>query len=292
MTNMNQNPKTVEGFGEEWAFFQQDQLSDSEFELLCQRYFSIFPWESLPVTAQGFDMGSGSGRFAFYVAKRVGKLFCIDASQKALEVAQSRLSKLSNCEFIHASVGDVILTETDLNNKTLDAPLLTPESMDFGYSLGVLHHVPNTQEGINNCVQLLKPGAPFLIYLYYSLDNRPAWYRFLWKLSELGRKTISNLPFFIRRRVTDIIAILIYWPLAKLAKLSEALGLSVSHFPLSAYRNCSLYTMRTDALDRFGTALEQRFSRQQIQEMLENAGLIDIKFSNNVPYWVAVGFKK
>ena len=49
--------------------------------------------------------------------------------------------------------------------------------MDFGYALGVLHHVPNTQEGLNSCIKLLKPGAPFLVYLYYSFDNRPNWYR-------------------------------------------------------------------------------------------------------------------
>jgi hypothetical protein len=49
--------------------------------------------------------------------------------------------------------------------------------------------------------------------------------------------------------------------------------------------------MRTDSLDRFGTQLEQRFSRSQIEEMLKKAGLVDIKFSKNIPYWCAVGYK-
>ena len=50
--------------------------------------------------------------------------------------------------------------------------------------------------------------------------------------------------------------------------------------------------MRTDALDRFGTALEQRFTRQQIQVMMEAAGLERIQFSDLMPFWCAVGFKK
>ena len=50
--------------------------------------------------------------------------------------------------------------------------------------------------------------------------------------------------------------------------------------------------MRTDALDRFGTQLEQRFTKKQILEMMELAGLERINFSDAVPYWCAVGYKK
>ena len=50
--------------------------------------------------------------------------------------------------------------------------------------------------------------------------------------------------------------------------------------------------MRTDALDRFGTRLEQRFTREEIKDMMKNAGLGDIEFSKSKPFWVAVGFKK
>lgn len=39
------------------------------------------------------------------------------------------------------------------------------ESMDFAYSLGVLHHVPDTASGIKSCVEKLKPGATFLFPL-------------------------------------------------------------------------------------------------------------------------------
>tara|TARA_R110002049_G_scaffold85936_2_gene218452 strand:+ start:116 stop:337 length:222 start_codon:yes stop_codon:yes gene_type:complete len=72
----------------------------------------------------------------------------------------------------------------------------------------------------------------------------------------------------------------------------EKAGVSVSNIPLSEYRAKSFYTMRTDALDRFGTRLEQRFTRVQIKEMMEAAGLVDIVFSDIAPYWCALGIKK
>jgi hypothetical protein len=50
--------------------------------------------------------------------------------------------------------------------------------------------------------------------------------------------------------------------------------------------------MRTDALDRFGTKLEHRYSKLEIKKMMENSGLENIVFSNSIPFWVALGFKK
>jgi hypothetical protein len=63
------------------------------------------------------------------------------------------------------------------------------------------------------------------------------------------------------------------------------------HIPLQVYERQSFYVIRNDSLDRFGTPLEQRFSRKQIKEMMEKAGLTDIVFSEKLPYWHAVGKK-
>jgi SAM-dependent methyltransferase len=266
----NQDKNTVSGFGDEWERFDQSRLESVEHNTLFDKYFDIFPWGSLPKNSVGFDMGCGSGRWAKIVADKVGGLHCIDPSS-ALIVAQRNLKDKNNCIFHKAGVGDSILPTN---------------SMDFGYSLGVLHHVPDTQQGINECVSFLKPGAPFLIYLYYSFDNRPVWFRLLWKTSELIRKVVSRLPHTLRYWASQLIASLIYWPLARFAWFANRIGFNDEFcdvLPLGAYRNNSFYTMRTDALDRFGTQLEQRFSRLQIEEMLKKAGLVDIKFSENIP---------
>ena len=70
------------------------------------------------------------------------------------------------------------------------------------------------------------------------------------------------------------------------------MGLNPASIPLSYYRNHTFYTMRTDSRDRFGTPLEQRFSRKEIEIMMEDAGLSEIRFSDRAPYWCAVGIKK
>jgi len=274
---MNVDDKVVESFGEEWTRFDQSSLAASEVEEMFESYFRIFPWSALPKEAVGFDMGCGSGRWAAPVASRVHKLICIDGSAKALKVAEKNLAQLNNVEFMNAYVDTCSIEEN---------------SMDFGYSLGVLHHIPDTQAGIFACVKKLKVGAPFLLYIYYAFDNRPVWYEWLWKLSEIFRSIISRLPSRLRYFASDCMAVFVYWPLSRMAGFLEKKGVSVKNFPLATYRSRSFYTLRTDALDRFGTRLEKRFTRNEIKNMMEQAGLENIVFSDQVPFWVAVGYKR
>ena len=168
---------------------------------------------------------------------------------------------------------------------------LEDSSQDFGYSLGVLHHIPDTEMAMRDCVTKLKPGAPFLVYLYYNFDNRPGWFRALWKTTDIGRRAICRLPFPMRKAITNLLAALIYWPFARVAGLLAKIGVPIATFPLSTYRNASFYTMRTDALDRFGTRLERRFSRAEIEAMMGRCGLVQIVFSEGTPHWVACGIK-
>lgn len=273
----NVDENVVSGFGDEWTRFDQSALSESELRTMFDAYFDIFPWSELPASAAGFDAGCGTGRWAKFVAPRVGRMICVDASDAALSVARRNLASQPNVEFIHAPI---------------DSMPVADGSMDFGYSLGVLHHLPDTAAAIRTCVAKLKPGAPFLIYLYYAFDNRPAWFRMTWRASELIRGTVSRMPHGLRFVVSQILAALLYWPLARTAKLLARGGRNVESFPLSYYRDRSFYVMRNDALDRFGTRLEQRFTRAQIARMLEDAGLERIRFSDTPPFWCAVGFRK
>ncbi len=273
----NIDAQVVEGFGDEWSRFRQDQVDPDEMDRMFQAYFAIFPWRRLPSESQGVDVGCGSGRWGNLVAPRVHLLHAIDASREALEVARQNCRDHSNVKFHHSSV-DLLPFE--------------PESLDFAYSLGVLHHVPDTRAAIKSVAKTLKRGAPFLTYLYYNFDNRPLGYRLLWQLSELLRYVVSRSPHSVRYFLSQVLAGAVYFPLARLALIASGFGVDTRNWPLDYYKDKSLYTMRTDALDRFGTRLEQRFSRNEIREMLEEAGFSDIRFSEGPPFWCACAIKK
>jgi ubiquinone/menaquinone biosynthesis C-methylase UbiE len=273
----NADHEVIEGFADEWTRFDQSELSLADREAMFNEYFAVFPWHLLPPHATGFDMGCGSGRWATMVAPKVGMLHCIDPAEGALNVARRNLASYSNCVLHLAGV---------------DAIPLPDASADFGYSLGVLHHIPDTEAGLNACVAKLKPGAPFLVYLYYAFDNRPGWFRLLWRTTEAVRHVLSRSPYSLRFAVSQVIAATVYWPLARIARIAEKLGRRVDTYPLAYYRRRAFYVMRTDALDRFGTRLEKRFTRRQIEAMMTAAGLIEITFSDRPPHWCASGIKR
>lgn len=273
----NVESKTILSFGDEWKHFNQKKLIGKEYLYLFDKYFNIFPWDSLPTNAIGYDMGCGSGRWAMLVAPKIGKLNCIDPSVEAINVAKKNLAHLHNIEFLNSSV--------------LDEPL-PQNSQDFGYCLGVLHHIKNTDLALKECVNMLKPGAPLLIYLYYKFDNRPNWYYLVWKLTDILRRVISKCPSNLKLIITNFIAIVIYYPLARLSLIFEKLGFNVDTFLLSGYRRTSFYTMQTDSRDRFGTPLEKRFTRHEVLTLMQKAGLEHIKFSKEYPFWCAIGKKK
>ena len=265
----NADEETVRGFGREWSSFTQETLKDSDRAEMFRQYFSLIDWSKKRTKA--LDMGCGSGRWDVIVAPLVGELVLADASHEALQVARRNVHS-SNVSFVEA---------------TPDTLPFADNYFDFIFCLGVLHHLPDAKAAIGSLSRKLCPGGTLLLYIYYAFDNRPLWFRMIWRLSDWGRRVICRLPYFLRYFISQIIAICIYWPLARLAKY---LPLPDS-WPLRYYKDRSFYVMRTDALDRFGTRLEKRFTRKEITEMLNAADLTNIRFSDSAPYWVCAAVK-
>lgn len=272
----NEDPRTVEGFGREWATFDQTTLSAEEHEAIFNTYFAIFPWEELADDAVGADIGCGSGRWARLVAPEVGHLHLFDASPEALAVAEHAMAAHDN---------------TDLQVASVERLPLPDAGLDFAYSLGVLHHVPDTRAALAEVARVLRPGAPLLVYLYYRFDNRPPWFRAIWQLTDLLRRLVARLPFVLRRLISDVLAALVYWPLARTAWVLDRMGRLPEAWPLATYRDRSFYSMRTDSLDRFGTRLERRFTRREIEELLRGTGFERVTFSDEVPFWCALAYR-
>lgn len=272
----NVDSDVAEGFGDEWSTFRQeeDSLSRRERTAIFDNYFHVFPWHLLSHDSVGLDAGCGSGRWSMLVAPRVGHLHLLDASPAALAVARDNMRAVGNVTFHEGTVGAIPLPDA---------------SLDFAFSLGVLHHVPDTEGAVRAIAAKLKPGAPFLLYLYYAFDNRPSWYRRLWSMTDGLRVILSRQPHALRLAVSAIIAALVYWPMARAAALAATVRWPSDSMPLAYYSDKSFYVMRTDAYDRFCTKLEKRFTRSEIERMMRDAGLEQIRFSDIAPYWCAVG---
>ena len=272
----NIDSETVTSFGEEWKAFHG--FSDAELKSLGEKYFDIVTREMLNNTMKVVDIGCGSGRFIKYLKGRYGRITGIDPS-KAIFAADELIGNDEKVELIQASTDNIPFEDG---------------YFDFGYSLGVLHHIPDTSKALNDCVKKIRPGGHFLLYLYYNLDNKPYYFKIIFFLSNLIRRVVSKMPSGLKKATCSFLAVLFYMPFVLLSRFLRWLGVPKrirQNIPLQPYEEQSFYIIRNDSLDRFGTPLEQRFSRKQIKAMMEQAGLTDIIFSENIPYWHAVGRK-
>jgi SAM-dependent methyltransferase len=264
----------VGDFGDEWERFNfLDEKNLQSLREQFDKYTAPLPEElrkrdDLIIA----DIGAGTGRWSYFLKDFAARIYAVEPAEKAFRVLTSRFRNDSKV---------VLLYESVESNRIPDM------SLDLAVSLGVLHHIADTQGAIQKVAEKIKPGGTLLGYLYYALENKPFLYRALWRSSDLIRKVISRLPIKFKLVLADVIALTIYLPLATISRILERFGKSVDLVPLHHYKNLSFYVMRNDALDRFGTTLEQRFTQAEIIAMLTSAGFAQesVKFSNEEPYW-------
>ena len=274
-TETNLDERTVNSFGEEWNKFSG--FDEKDLKVTGDQYFDIVGDSVLNKEVEALDVGCGSGRWSRYLSSRVKSIEAIDPSNAILSAAK-----------FNADIENIRWTQASADNIPFD-----DDSFDFVFSLGVLHHIPDTQQALNDAVKKLKGGGYFLLYLYYALENRSGFYRGLFWISNLFRRFIAMLPGGLKRLVCDIIALIIYLPLVSISRFVKFIfkGELYKKIPLSYYSDKSFYIMRNDSLDRFGTPLEKRFTKTEIKNMMEQSGLGEIVFSDHEPYWHALGKK-
>jgi len=271
--NANIDEAVVKSFSEEWQKFHE--FSDEELVSIGDKYFDILTPAILNKESYCIDIGCGTGRWSKYLASKAGFIEAVDPSD-AILVAGDVLKGINNVRLSKASTDNIPFPD---------------KTFDFGMSVGVLHHIPDTPKALADCVKKIKLGGYFYVYLYYALDNRGILFRTIFWFVNLLRKIISSLPSGLKKFACDILAIVLYMPVVLFGRFVKAIGFKklAAKLPLNSYHDRSFFVIRNDALDRFGTSLEQRFSRKQVVAMMEAGGLTDVVVSDNLPYWHAVG---
>lgn len=272
----NIDAEVVQSFGDEWVKFHD--FSDETIHSISQEYFDIVDEKMVNQQTYMLDIGCGTGRWTKYLSQKAGFVEAIDPSD-AIFAADKLLGKIPNVRLAKANIETIPFDD---------------ETFDFAMSVGVLHHIPDTQKAMQDCVKKVKKGGYFYCYLYHNLETRGWWFKTLFWLSDQIRKVVCRFPPKLKRVVCDVLAIIIYMPLILWVRFLVLIGLRrvAVKMPLSAYNNKSFFVIRNDALDKFGTRLEQRFSKEQVETMMRNCGLENIVISPLTPFYHAVGKKR
>ena len=251
-----------DSFGREWRSFP-DILPEHGKEF--KEYFDLIA----PGALQGkrvCDLGCGIGRWSYFLRDQVRELVLVDFSE-AIFVAKENLKDAGHCLFFMADLQRLPFRDG---------------FADFLFCLGVLHHLPTDAL---QAVRALKKYAPeILIFIYYALDNRPFYFRWLLPLVTAARSILARIksPGF-RSVFSWLGAVFLYLPLVGLGWLLKPLGLSRQVPLYEGYRGKSLKRIRQDVYDRFFTRLEQRFTKKEILLLQDTFSTVAV--SEGLPYW-------
>lgn len=141
----------AESFGYQWGTFRTTQLdreSEDESAVTFREKTGIDP-----IDLRGkrvLDVGCGMGRFAEVCARSGAQVIGVDLSA-AVEPAAENLREFPDCRIVQADIFDLPFAE---------------ETFDVIYSIGVLHHTPDTKEAFLRLPRLLAPGGQIAIWVY------------------------------------------------------------------------------------------------------------------------------
>lgn len=170
----------VSTFSFEWKTWRRTQF-DTASRRISEASFAVSTGKD-PQTLNGalvLDAGCGTGRFMDLVARAGAEVVGVDLSF-AIDVASQNLSMLSQCHFVQADL--------------MRLPFRL-ECFDFVYSIGVLHHTPDTRAAFLNLVDRVSPRGQIAIWVYPRQRLADAYRNFPDRLNEvIGQDANFYLP--------------------------------------------------------------------------------------------------
>jgi len=152
-----------------------------------------------------------------------------------------------------------------------------PESFDYIYSIGVLHHTPDCEKAVKLLPAFLKPGGSIAVWLYSAYNK---WYRF----SDIYRKLTCRmsgrtLHGFLRVAVPSL-----YWldrGLRSVPAVGGPLAGAVHHiFPVSRHKDSEMRIL--DTFDWYSPRYQSKHTYEQVFRWFESCGLVDLRV-NGIP---------
>ena len=147
--------RTIDDFGAQWLAFRDNEgyyASNTLFQDICLDLLD--PLEL--VGAKVADIGSGTGRIVrMLIQVGVRQVIAVEPSA-AFEVLRDNLADLADRVDCIQVTGDQLPSDQDL---------------DFVFSIGVIHHIPDPLPVLIAARNALRPGGKLLIWVYGREGN-------------------------------------------------------------------------------------------------------------------------
>jgi SAM-dependent methyltransferase len=259
--------RTAASFAYEWEHFGELR---PEWERNFREYLRPHEPESLRDRLV-LDVGAGSGRHSFEAHRLGARVVAVDIGD-AIHVARRNLPP------------EVVTVQADAEELPFN-----DAAFDLVMAIGVLHHLPDPRRALNSLTRLIRPGGHIHIYVYWTPTQ--GWHRFLLRLVAAARRLTTRMSRPLLRVLCYPVAAALFAIFVLPYRISRRLAgfeRVAAGFPLKAYADYPFRVCVNDQFDRFSAPLESRFSADEVEGMLIEAGFVDVAVLPNNG-WIGSG---
>ena len=254
--------RTSESFARQWLTYDVIEADEDRATFFAKTGFAA---DEL-CGALVLDAGCGSGRYARIAAAAGARVVAVDLS-RACERAAQVLSPFANALVVQANL--------------MSLPFRR-DLFDAVYSIGVLHHTPDTRKALEAVAQFVRPGGKLAVWLYARRD--PVFEA----ANRVLRGITTRLPFATLMRLAKLAipvgamkrALLARKPTAWMSKLLPP----CSSHPDPHIRVC-------DTFDWYSPEFQWHHTDDEVQGWLRDLGFAKIRSlsAEYEPYYTGQG---
>jgi len=214
------------------------------------------------------EVGVGSGRIVKNLSKFDPKLIYGIEPSEAINVAKNN-NKNSEVEILFKQVSG---QEIDFNNE-----------IDYIFSLGVIHHIPEAEIVCKKIYQSLKKNGKFIIWVYGKEGNK----LYLLIFNNL-RKITRFLPYKILNFLSNILNVFLSFYIF----LCKFIKLPLKDYMLNVLKKCSYSKRKYIIFDQLNPTYSKYYSKDDLKSLLTTSGFKKFKVFSRYNYsWTAIAEK-
>jgi SAM-dependent methyltransferase len=263
---MNRQNQTIKDFGEQWLRYSDNEGFYGSLELFSDILFPFLKPEEIK-GCRVAEIGSGTGRIVNMLLQAGAEHVVAVEPSEAFEVLCKNVREPER-------VTCLMMTGDQLS---------AYGNLDYVFSIGVLHHIPDPASVVKAAFKALRPGGNFLAWLYGKEGNE----LFLSFVRPLRRLT-KHFPHFLLVSLVEVM----YWPLVLYIKFCQILPLPLRGYILSVFQKMPGDKRRLIIYDQLNPFFAKYFTKFEAEKLLIDGGFTNIRVHHRHGFsWTVIGTK-
>ncbi len=261
-----QRDRTIRDFGDQWLRYRDNEGYYGSLDL----FSDILSPFLKPVDIKNrrvAEIGSGTGRIV----------------NMLLEAGAQHVIAVEPSDAFEVLCRNIRQPERVTCLKILGEKLPPDANLDYVFSIGVLHHIPDPHPVVKATFTSLRPGGRFLVWLYGAEGNT-----LYLALAKPLRGVTRHLPHVI---LVGLVSIL-YWPVAFYVRICHRWPLPLSGYFVSVFGKMTPEKQRLIIYDQLKPAYAKYYTKSEAEELLRNGGFEEVRAHHRHRYsWTVIGTK-